>query len=381
MSRMPLLTRLLEPLPAPPRADAVRAAGMLMLAGGLLALLTAVLPPPAEGSEGLIVLVGAIALIVGLVLLFGKPYISENGLAAVALFGTVLITVATHEGGRDAGTADNEILFLWVSLYSFYFLSLSRALIQVAFVGLAYAWLLVETDVLAEAAATRWLVTMTSLVVAGLVVSQLRSSVYRVVDELSERASVDSLTGLLNRNSLNERFVAERARANRDGTPVSVLAVDIDEFKALNDNFGHPVGDRVLRQVAAAIRHWTRRLDAVARVGGDELAVVLPGAGPADALSVADSIRQAIAGTDGPKNVRLSVSIGVTTAEPPVPAFGELWQAADAAMYEAKRSGGDRVRVHGVEGLEAEAGVEFPREAWDGRGRATAPDAAERGLA
>ncbi len=381
MKRVPLLNRLLEPLPAAPRADAVRAAGMLLLAGGLLALLTVVLPPPAEGSESLILIVGSIATTGGLILLLGRPYVSENGLSAIALFGTVMITVATHEGGPDAGTADNEILFLWISLYAFYFLSLPHALGQVAVIAVAYAWLLASQDVLAEEAATRWLVTMTSLIVAGLVVSQLRSSIYRRVDELAERASVDSLTGLMNRDSLDERFAAERARADSEGTPVSVLAVDIDGFKALNDAFGHPFGDRVLQEVAAAIKHWTRRLDAVARLGGDELGVLLPGAAPGDALSVAESIRQAIAGSNGPKNVRLTVSVGVATAEAPIPSFGELWQAADAAMYEAKRSGGDQVRAVGMNGVEPESPA-APTH-WDPRpAQGPTPDAApEQGLA
>jgi diguanylate cyclase (GGDEF)-like protein len=212
--------------------------------------------------------------------------------------------------------------------------------------------MLTGEPVTAAEATTRWLVTMTSLVVAGLVIARLRGGVYRVVGELSQRASVDSLTGLLNRSSLHQRFEQERVRAEGDGAPISVLAVDIDDFKPLNDSLGHPVGDQVLRRVSAALRHWTRRLDLVARLGGDELAVVLPGAGPDDALAVAEQIRSAIAGTSGPQDVHVTVSIGVASAEPPVPSFAELWQAADSAMYVAKRSGGDRVQAYDQAGRE-----------------------------
>jgi diguanylate cyclase (GGDEF)-like protein len=346
------LRAFLRTQPAAPRALAIRAAGILLLAGGLLALLTVVLPPPAAGSEALIVACGALAGIAGAVLLISRPYIPDHGLSLVALGGTALIAIASHEGGSSGGTADNQILFLWICLYCFYFLSLPQALTQMAVVGVAYIWLLTAEPVTAGEAATRWLVTMTSLTVAGLVVAQLRGGVYRVVGELSERASIDSLTGLLNRAALHQRFEQERVRADAEGTPISVLGVDIDGFKALNDTLGHPVGDQVLRQVSAALRHWTRRLDLAARLGGDELAVVLPGAGPGDARQIADQIRSAVARDRGPQDVHVTVSIGVSTAEPEIPSFEDLWQAADSAMYVAKRNGGDRVQVYGESGRE-----------------------------
>lgn len=333
--------------PAAPRALAVQAAGILLLAGGLLALLTVLMPPPAEGSEPMILGCGLIAAVAGAALLVSRPYIPDHGLSLVALGGTVLIAVASHEGGSSGGTTDNAILFLWICLYSFYFLSIPRALAQTAVVGVAYIWLLTGEDVTAAEAATRWLVTMSSLAVAGLVIARLRGGVYQVVGELSQQASIDGLTGLLNRTSLHQRFEQERIRAEAEGTPISVLAVDIDDFKPLNDSLGHTAGDQVLRQVSAALRHWTRRLDLVARLGGDELAVVLPGASPDDALAVAEQIRGAIGEDRGPRGVHVTVSIGVASAVPPIPSFEDLWQAADSAMYVAKRSGGDRVRVYG----------------------------------
>jgi diguanylate cyclase (GGDEF)-like protein len=128
-----------------------------------------------------------------------------------------------------------------------------------------------------------------------------------------------------------------------------VLAIDVDEFKALNDTLGHPTGDQALRQVAAALQHWTREIDASARVGGDEFAVMLPGAGPGDAMAVAEDLRSTVARSPLQGNVRVTISIGATTSIGPVPTFGELWQAADAAMYEAKRGGGDRVRFRGAD--------------------------------
>jgi diguanylate cyclase (GGDEF)-like protein len=346
------LRALVRAQPAAPRALAVQAAGILLLAGGLLALLTVLLPPAAEGSEALILGCGLLAAVAGGVLLVSRPYIPDHGLSLVALGGTALIAIATHEGGSSGGTADNGILFLWVCLYSFYFLSMPQALTQMAVIGIAYVWLLTGEPGTAAEAATRWLVTMTSLLVAGLVIARLRGGVYRVVGELSLRASVDPLTGLLNRTSLLQRFEQERARSEGDGTPISVLAVDIDDFKPLNDSLGHTAGDRVLRLVSAALRHSTRRLDLVARLGGDELAVVLPGASADDARQVAEQIRTTVATAEGPRDVQVTVSIGVASAEAPVPAFDELWQAADSAMYIAKRRGGNGVQAFGEAGRE-----------------------------
>lgn len=369
------LRELVRAQPAAPRALAIQAAGILLLAGGLLALTTVLLPPPAEGSEALILGCGALAAVAGIVLLISRPYVPDHGLSLVALGGTALIAIASHEGGTSGGTADNAILFLWVCLYCFYFLPLPQALAQTAVVGIAYIWLLTGEDVAAAEATTRWLVTMTSLLVAGLVIARLRGGVYRVVGELSQQASVDSLTGLLNRTSLHQRFEQEQLRAEAEGTPISVLAVDIDDFKPLNDSLGHPGGDQVLRQVSASLRHWTRRLDLVARLGGDELAVVLPGAGSEDARVVAEQIRSAIANASGPQDVHVTVSIGVATAEPPVPSFEDLWQAADSAMYIAKRAGGNRVQAYGESGKE----LVGPVAHWDPRPGTAATEATAPG--
>ena len=277
------------------------------------------------------------------------------------MLGTALITIATKEGGLTGGAADNEILYLWVIFYVFYFLTLPNALIQTALVGAGYAWVL-STQEVGLPGVTQWLVTMSSLFVAGLILARLRGDLYRHVGDLSERASRDELTGLLNRGSLEERFDVERARAAREGGTVSVLAVDVDEFKALNDTLGHPTGDKALLQVAAALQHWTREIDASARVGGDEFAVVLPGAGPGDAMGVAEDLRSAVARSPLQENVRVTISIGATTSVGPVSTFGELWQAADAAMYEAKRGGGDRVRFRGADEKAGEPEAEAASE-------------------
>jgi diguanylate cyclase (GGDEF)-like protein len=318
----------------------------MMVAGSALAFATALLPPAAEGSEAAIFAMAAIAGLVGAYMLIRRPDLSDHAIGATAVLGIALITIATHEGGASGGTADNEVLYLWVCLYAFYFLPLPYALVQLGFVGGAYGWLLTEqVGSVNEEAITRFLVTMTTLVTAGIVISKLRTSLYRTMDDLSQQARHDGLTGVLNRSALEERVDVERARSLREGSSISLLAVDIDGFKALNDAHGHSTGDEVLRGLASALSRRTREMDAVGRVGGDEFAVLVPGAGQDEAQIVANDLIGAISDKLGTPERKVTVSIGVASATAPVPSYDELWRAADAAMYAGKRAGGNRVCV------------------------------------
>jgi diguanylate cyclase (GGDEF)-like protein len=179
--------------------------------------------------------------------------------------------------------------------------------------------------------------------VAGLLVYRLRSSRAQLVEELSERARHDGLTGLLNRGALEERVRLELANARRSGSPLSLIVLDIDQFKVLNDTKGHPAGDEVLRTIAACLRQETRVIDAVARLGGDEFGALLPGAEEEDAVRVAERLvdHTLATGSDG----QVTLSVGVAQVGSRQDSFETLWQAADAAMYEAKRGGGGSVRT------------------------------------
>jgi diguanylate cyclase (GGDEF)-like protein len=326
-----------------PRWLAVRVFGIIGVAGGALALLTAALPPPAEGSEALICAVGAVSLLTGAVLLLLRPRLDDLPLAVLAVLGTVLITVTTREGGAAGGTAANEILYLWISLYVFYFFGFRTAVLELAAVGAGFAWLLSSFEVPLQQAVTEWLVVMTTLFISGIIVARIRAHMYLHVRELNKRARRDSLTGLLNRAALEERVALERSRADRDGSPLSLLVVDIDEFKDLNDTLGHGRGDAVLKEVAAALVLSTRGHDAVARIGGDEFAVLLPGAPEAAARTVAEGLRSEVSRALRRENDGVTVSVGYATIKPPLPQFDELLELADSAMYVGKRAGGDRV--------------------------------------
>ena len=331
-------------LDASPRLG-VRAGAAMLLAGAALVLVTVILPPPAEHSDAVILAFGALAAVTGIVL-WNVRSPSEPVLGLAAAIGTLVITATTWQAGlAGTGAEDNNIVYLWICLYCFYFLRFRHALAQLAFAGAAYGALLIA-EAPGDTVLTRWLTTMVTLLVAGLLIARLRGSLQESVAELTRQARIDALTGAFNRNALSERAAIEFARAERNETATSVIEVDVDRFKELNDSLGHPAGDEVLQGVARALRAETRKTDVVARVGGDEFAVLLPEAPEAEARQIAERLRAAVQAELDARGTGAGLSVGVaTTPGPPQLSFDELWAAADAAMYEAKRSGGDRVQT------------------------------------
>lgn len=164
---------------------------------------------------------------------------------------------------------------------------------------------------------------------------------------LESLANTDALTGAASRRKLLELGVRECARAMRDARPLAVLAIDIDHFKQVNDSHGHAAGDRVLKVVVASCQSQLRNNDVLGRWGGEEFAIVLPGADATSGLRVAERIRERIASTpivaEG-VTIRVTVSIGLATFDG-AQSFDALLAEADAALYRAKRDGRDRVGV------------------------------------
>lgn len=179
----------------------------------------------------------------------------------------------------------------------------------------------------------------------------------RLVEQLSRQATLDGLTGAANRRTLETRLAEEIGRAARDGTDLSLLMLDVDHFKLVNDRHGHAVGDDVLRHMVALTATLCRPQDLLARYGGEEFAVLLPRTDAASAWQIAERVRTGLIASDPPVPVTVSIGIGC------VPADGTtgvaLLAAADAALYRAKRSGRNRT-VRSAEpapGLDVPAGV------------------------
>jgi diguanylate cyclase (GGDEF)-like protein len=171
----------------------------------------------------------------------------------------------------------------------------------------------------------------------------------RANEQLRQLSFHDSLTGLHNRRYFDEFLEREFKRAQRAGTGLALIMVDIDYFKAYNDRFGHQAGDEALRQVAAALALVTQRSnDLAARYGGEEFAIVLPDTSQAGTLAIAESLRQKVEALrifhpDSPFGV-VTISEGVAVQYPkPREQANQLIEAADMALYHSKRAGRNRV--------------------------------------
>ena len=159
---------------------------------------------------------------------------------------------------------------------------------------------------------------------------------------LTELATTDDLTGLVNRREFRRALGLNFAMAERQGLPLSLILFDIDHFKDFNDTFGHPAGDEALRTLAQVVRATCREHEPIARFGGEEFAVMLFGASREESRSAAERIRAALARcrwTHRP----LTVSFGIATSGPDVATVADLVERADAALYLSKRHGRDRV--------------------------------------
>ncbi len=172
------------------------------------------------------------------------------------------------------------------------------------------------------------------------------SDLVHQADELAELATIDAMSGLYNRRHFIKQLENEWARHRRYGRPLSLLMLDIDLFKSVNDNFGHDVGDQVIAFVARMCRDGKRNSDTVARLGGEEFAVLLPETDIGDACTVAERLRKAIAEGAvpcGAAGIKVTVSIGAAVADAKMNDFSDLLKMADEMLYAAKRSGRNRV--------------------------------------
>jgi two-component system cell cycle response regulator len=168
------------------------------------------------------------------------------------------------------------------------------------------------------------------------------------LDACEEAAFTDHLTGAANRRRFEQQLYLELERTARYGHPFCLLLVDIDDFKKINDEFGHEAGDKVIQRLAQILQEGIRTPDLAARIGGDEFALLLVETNATRGFEVADRLRQTIKATDfstvGSKTIRITASFGIVQAPYDEQTTAELLgRRADAALYEAKRQGRDQV--------------------------------------
>lgn len=170
----------------------------------------------------------------------------------------------------------------------------------------------------------------------------------RLVRRLQHQGDHDELTGLFNRRAIEQRLREEGLRLARYRQPFSVLSFDVDHFKGINDRFGHPVGDQVLRALGVTIQQVCRASDVAGRAGGEEFWIVMPGTDHGGALHLAERLLQAVRQlrvAELSADCTLSVSIGVAVADNPGETHQARLQRMDAAMYSAKRKGRNRIEL------------------------------------
>jgi two-component system cell cycle response regulator len=280
--------------------------------------------------------------------------------------GYMLIALATRAARQALAHAAREGQTLQALTASAPTPPLWRALLPYAFLP-AVGALVVSTGHLRDATPLEkgvWIGAgvLGAVVVLRQVVALLETrQLYRQVEErnqalaaanarLETLASTDPLTGLLNHRAFHARLDEEIARAERGGRPLALLLVDLDDFRAINNTYGHQAGDRALVAIAAALRASLRAGDSAGRLGGDEFAALLPEADLSEALAVAERARAAVAGIALPADaatIRATTSLGVAALPRHARTRDALIAAADQAAYAAKDAGKDCVRASG----------------------------------
>lgn len=188
----------------------------------------------------------------------------------------------------------------------------------------------------------QWVLMWSLLLIVLSMIAVLTEQQQRLRAELSRLATTDPLTGLFNRRVLNERLESEIRRAQRSSASLSLLALDLDHFKQVNDSLGHDAGDHALTALARVLGSQTRAgIDSPARTGGEEFVALLPDTDLAGAIHLAERIRDAVRRDP---NLLTTVSIGVAQWDPGE-GSGSLLSAADRALYSAKSAGRDCVRA------------------------------------
>ena len=315
----------------------------LFAAGATLALLTLLLPHGSRASEVGLLGVVTSAYLTAAYLYWRADNVSRRALPAMLASGALHITTVAYFSGQ----APSPLVFfyLWIFLYSAYFFSRRETAVQIVMTAVAYAGLLAvrppETGV-----AAWWVVGIGTLLVAAILILSMRRRVELLIEQLFESARTDPLTKLTNRRGFREALDLDLERARRAERPMTVLVGDLDHFKDVNDRAGHHGGDLALRRVASFLDSRKRQIDTVARVGGEEFALLLPDTDAAGAFIVAEWLRTEIRDSFAGDLVPLTISFGIATFPEHGQTPAALLHAADQALYAAKESGRNRTVIH-----------------------------------
>jgi diguanylate cyclase (GGDEF)-like protein len=315
-----------------------RALAGLFAAGATLALLTVALPHPAQASEvGLLVIVG-IAYVVAGVLFWSADAVPGWVLRVALALGSTLITAVAYFSAQSPSPL--VFFYLWVFLYSAYFFSSREMAAQIVYVGFAFAALLTARPPSGGIPAW-WLVGMGTLLVAAILIRSMRERVELLIANLYDAARTDPLTKLPNRRGFRELLDLELERARRGRGKMTLVVGDMDHFKEVNDRSGHRAGDAALQRVARLLQDGKRAIDGLARVGGEEFALILPDTDLHAALTIAERLRCEVRDEFAKDAVAVTISFGVASYGRHGETAASLLRTADEALYAAKANGRD----------------------------------------
>ena len=326
------------------QAQRTRWLGCLYAVAAVLSGVTPLVPHgPGYNGTGLVA-VTAVAGVIAVVFLAQRR---AAGDLVVHLAVVLAALLTTAEIRFTAGLPNAATLFyIWIVLFAFYFFSTRAAIGHLGLVVVLYVLSALWTDAPYPLAA-HTIATLGAFVGCGVIVAALKRRIETLITMLVETARTDPLTGLPNRRAFDEEIARTLARARRSEETITLAALDLDHFKAVNDQLGHPAGDAVLQRFAELLRETIRDGDFAARIGGEEFAVLVSSGSGDGAVRLAHRIvvatRAEFAGDEPP----VTVSVGLAASTPrETLASEELMRRADEAMYDAKRAGRDRVVAH-----------------------------------
>jgi diguanylate cyclase (GGDEF)-like protein len=323
------------------------AATLFMVAAGVTLLFALIVPPPGGPAARVVTLLLPVVLI-GLSVLLLKMRSSERRL--LALWAPAPIVGILAIAGMDLATADasaaGQVFLCYPVIYAASQLKAPAAIAAALAAVAADATVVFALEPLTPALTDLCYVTSALLAMTMLLIRAGQRQDL-LVAELRRQAAIDPLTGLVTRRVLDD--AVRSALTGADGGGTALVMLDVDRFKLVNDHYGHPVGDAALVHISSVLAANTRPETVICRIGGDEIAFLLPGCSESVALSRAEHLVRVIRENPMPlpngELLHLTVSVGVAHALHHTEGMRELYHEADAALYNAKHAGRDRVGV------------------------------------
>ena len=324
------MTWLLRTRPFPyPRQVAGSAMALFYAAGAVTTLLVLVLPHPRTLHVRLMLVLSLVALLLALAIYASRHLLPDAAYPYLLAVGSAMVTILTGSAGGYSEMVSFSFFYMWIVVYAVLFFSPLGIAAQI---GLAMAGYWVVSALYDDSAADL-LTPLEPMILVSIIATT--GTVCALLARAREASEVDPLTLVANRRGLDNALDLALQLAERGDPRLNVAMIDVDHFKAINDELGHAAGDQVLQQLTAAWRPLLRPKDTIGRRGGDEFLVLLPGCTKTEAAAVLERLRAAVPG-------EVTCSIGAAHRR-----AGEsgsmVVSRADAALYQAKRQGRDRV--------------------------------------